>query len=142
MNTVGERLEYARKQKGLTYDKLGSYVNVGGDAVRASIKRNSIKDYYLNVFSDKLHICRDWLLTGEGEMLGTTSESTNGMKEVIDFLDAQSKMGGSSSNKALEEENKYHELSTARKQVIVFQREEIERLKEEIERLKEELKNP
>jgi hypothetical protein len=143
MNNIAERLDYARKQAGLTYIKLGSYVNIGGDAVRASIRRNSIKDYYLNVFSEKLSIRKDWLLTGEGNMLRTTPEaSINGMKEIIDFLDAQSKMGGSESNKATVEENKHQELSSARRQVIILQKEEIERLKEEIKILKKELKNP
>ena len=65
---IAERLEYLRKQKGLSYKDLGDIINRTGDTVRKAIERGSIKEVHLNTFSYSLGINKNWLLTGEGEM--------------------------------------------------------------------------
>lgn len=36
MDTIGERFDYARKQKGLSYREIGDLLKITGDAVRKS----------------------------------------------------------------------------------------------------------
>ncbi|WP_271728734.1 hypothetical protein [Aquimarina algiphila] len=69
MTNSGERLDYARKQIGLTYKELGDIVGITESGIRLSIKRNTVKDHYINLISDKTGINKNWLLNGEGEML-------------------------------------------------------------------------
>ncbi|TDO67092.1 phage repressor protein C with HTH and peptisase S24 domain [Flavobacterium chryseum] len=76
MNTIAERFEYARKQLGLSYRAIGELFEVTSDAVNKSIKRDSIKALYINTFSDKYGISKDWILKGEGEMK-TENENSN-----------------------------------------------------------------
>ena len=133
MSTIGERLEYARLQRGLTYNQLGDYVGVGGDAIRIAVKRDTVKAYYLNVFAEKLDINKEWLLNGEGDMLNDTP---NGLKSVLGYFDKQSKAGASKSSNPINEEFSYKELAIAREEIIALQKEEIARLKKKIEILK------
>lgn len=67
MNTIGGRFDYARKQVGLSYKKLGELFGITGDAVRKSIERDNIKPNYINTFSDKYGIPKDWIEKAEGE---------------------------------------------------------------------------
>lgn len=69
METIGERLEHFKKQNGLTYKDLGDVLGITSDAIRVAINRNKIKDFYINIISEKLKISKDWLLTGDGEMI-------------------------------------------------------------------------
>ncbi|AUC15452.1 hypothetical protein BTO06_09995 [Tenacibaculum sp. SZ-18] len=69
MNTVGERLEFLRKQKGKSYQALADLIGgISGDAIRKAIQRNNVKDFYVNIISDKLRINKEWLISGQGEM--------------------------------------------------------------------------
>ncbi len=75
MDTIGERLDYIRKEKGKSYQALADLVgDISGDAIRKAIKRNNIKDYYINVLSEKLGINKKWLKTGEGNIYNNETQ--------------------------------------------------------------------
>ncbi|EJL66912.1 S24 family peptidase [Flavobacterium sp. CF136] len=76
MNTVAERFDYARKELGLSYRELGELFEVTSDAVNKSIKRDSIKPKYINTFSDKFRISKEWILNGTGKMKEENDNST------------------------------------------------------------------
>ena len=89
MNTISQRLETARKHQGLTYKKLGDLVGITESGMRLSIKRNNVKEYYINIISDKTKINKDWLLTGKGEMIKEETPSNlsvNNIAGIINFL--------------------------------------------------------
>lgn len=69
MNTIGERLVYARKQRGFTQAQLAetSYVS---RAVIANIEtgRFSAQTVALVAICNALNINKEWLIDGEGEM--------------------------------------------------------------------------
>ncbi len=68
-DTIKDRIEYIRRQKGLTYRQLAEIIgSISGDAVRKAIQKNNLKDYYINIISEKLRINKDWLLKGEGDI--------------------------------------------------------------------------
>lgn len=69
MTTKGQRIEHIKNQKGLSYNQLASLIgNVSGDAIRKAIQRDNLKEYYINILSDKLGINKNWIETGEGEI--------------------------------------------------------------------------
>lgn len=69
MDTIGERLDFARKQKGKSYAALAEHIGgISGDAIRKAIKRDTVKDYYINTLSEYLRINKEWILTGKGEI--------------------------------------------------------------------------
>jgi len=86
METIAERLQYARKQKGLSFKNLGEMVGVSGDAIRKAIDRNSIKAYHLNIISEKLGLSKEWLEHGTGDMHG---RKPNDINSVIDYFKSQ-----------------------------------------------------
>lgn len=98
MNTVSERIEYLKKNKGLTYSDLAKELGISGDAVRIALKRNSLKEYYINIISEKFGISKDWIINGEGSM-----ENTSG---VLSKITEQTEQYITNSNG-----NKYKELS-------------------------------
>jgi hypothetical protein len=67
MNTIAERVDYSRKQIGLSYKALGELFGITWDAVRKTIERNNIKPIYINTFSDKYKIPKEWIEKGIGE---------------------------------------------------------------------------
>ncbi|QKX05396.1 hypothetical protein HN014_10875 [Aquimarina sp. TRL1] len=69
MEKPGERLDYARKQLGLTYKALGEIVGITESGMRLSIVRNKLKEYHLNLISSETGINKEWVLTGKGDML-------------------------------------------------------------------------
>lgn len=75
METVGERLNYARKQLGLTYKEMSAIVDLKGDAIRIAITRNSVRDVYLNILCKELGINKNWLLNGVGDWIAPNSET-------------------------------------------------------------------
>lgn len=78
METCAERFDYARKQLGLSNRELGELFGITSDAVNKSIKRDSIKAIYINTFSDKYGISKDWIIEGKGEMkLATKKKEVN-----------------------------------------------------------------
>jgi transcriptional regulator with XRE-family HTH domain len=83
MNTIGNRLEYVRKQKGFTYSQLADLVGITGDAIRIAVKRDKVKDYYINVFSEKFEINRDWLLTGNGDIISSDPTEMEAIKSYL-----------------------------------------------------------
>lgn len=88
METIGERLNYVRLQKGLTYKQLGEMVGIKEGAVRAGIKNNAIKPYYINVYVEKLQVTKQWLETGEGDWQG---REIGDMRSVADYLANEAK---------------------------------------------------
>lgn len=83
METIGQRVEYVRKQKGLTYGQLADFVGITGDAIRIAVKRDKVKDFYVNVFSEQLQINRDWLITGEGDMISSSPIEITSVKNYL-----------------------------------------------------------
>jgi len=75
METVGERLNYARKQLRLTYKEMSAIVDLKGDAIRLAITRNSVRDVYINILCKELGINKNWLLNGEGDWIAPNSET-------------------------------------------------------------------
>lgn len=68
MDTIGERIEFVRKKRGLSYPKMAMLIGtVKGDALRKAIKSDSVKEYYVTLISNKLNVNEDWILTGDGE---------------------------------------------------------------------------
>lgn len=71
MDTIGKRVDYVRKENGLSYEQLAALVGgIKGDAIRKAISRNTLKPMYINLISDKLGVSRQWIETGEGEIPG------------------------------------------------------------------------
>ncbi|WP_024772957.1 helix-turn-helix domain-containing protein [Aquimarina macrocephali] len=68
MDTKGERIEFVRKKRGLSYPKMANLIGtIKGDALRKAIKSDSVKEYYITLISNKLNINEEWILTGNGE---------------------------------------------------------------------------
>jgi transcriptional regulator with XRE-family HTH domain len=92
MQTIGERIEHIKKQKGLSYRQLAEIIgDVTGDAIRKAINRNNVKEFYINKISDKLRINKEWILTGNGEMSNSTNINKEGENQIyIDVSDKKS----------------------------------------------------
>ena len=67
MDTIYERFEFSRKELGISYAELGDLFEISGDAVRKGVIRGNLKKSYLNKFSDKYFIDKDWLFNNVGE---------------------------------------------------------------------------
>lgn len=117
METIGERLNYARKELGKTFDDIASLIDSTGNGIRIAIKRNNVKDIYLDILCEKLNISKDWLKYGTGEMLLPNNE-----KLVKEYL--------SSVEIGMVKENDYKD------EIIILLKEKIENLKIEMELLK------
>lgn len=85
MDTIGKRLEYVKKQKGFTFSQLGEIVGITGESIRIAINRDNIKEYYLNLFSEKLEIDREWLLTGAGDWQGKKRTEENFVNDCLGY---------------------------------------------------------
>lgn len=70
--TISKRL--ARRHLGLSYASLGQPLGISESAVRQFIKRNNVRILYLDILQDEFGINRNWVETGEGEMIITTSQ--------------------------------------------------------------------
>jgi len=68
MNTLGERLKYARKSKGYTQDTLANTIGVSRGVI-FNIEKNKTEpqNIVINAICQTLGISREWLLTAEGE---------------------------------------------------------------------------
>ncbi len=78
MKTIGERVDFVRKEQGLSYQALADIIGgISGDGVRKAISRNTVKGYYINIISDKLGINKNWLLNGEGDLKSSSFQNTS-----------------------------------------------------------------
>lgn len=74
--TRAERLEAARRYLKLTYQNMGDVINMSGAGVRKFIERDNVRDLYLDIFQKEFGISTNWVETGSGEMIvSTTGES-------------------------------------------------------------------
>lgn len=83
MDTVGERLEYFKKQNGLTYKDYGDALGITSDAIRISISRNKVREFYINIISEKFGISKSWLMDGKGDILLPKKTLSNSNDENI-----------------------------------------------------------
>jgi len=72
--TKGQRINLARKHLKFSFKRLGDYIDVSEAGVRAFIERNNVRDLYLDIFEKKLGISKNWIETGEGDMILQTVE--------------------------------------------------------------------
>lgn len=82
LNTIGERLNYARKQANLTYTQLAVKIGGGvlGTALSTAFLRDTVKDYYKSRIIEILGLNVEWVENGEGEMYVGKKE---GKKNII-----------------------------------------------------------
>ena len=75
MNTLGERLNYARKQKGYTQDSLAQTIGVSRGVI-FNLEKNKTEPQaiVINAVCQILKINKEWLTDGTGDM-----ESGNSM---------------------------------------------------------------
>lgn len=69
MNTLGERLNYARKKNGYTQDSLAEAIGVSRGVI-FNLEKNKTEPQtiVINAICDVLKINKDWLIFGNGEM--------------------------------------------------------------------------
>ena len=69
MNTIGDRLTYARKKRGYTQEALAQEIGVSRGVIFNLEKgKSDPQTIVINALCQTLAINRHWLLTGEGEM--------------------------------------------------------------------------
>lgn len=70
MNTLGERIRYARKFRGITQTQITEACGISSGNL-SGIENNKVSPTAATLFSLKriLQVSVDWLLTGEGDML-------------------------------------------------------------------------
>lgn len=76
MNTLGERLNYARKKNGYTQDSLANSIGVSRGVI-FNLEKNKTEPQtiVINAICQTLNINKDWLINGIGEMEDTNSNS-------------------------------------------------------------------
>lgn len=79
MNTLGERLNYARKKSGFTQDSLAESIGVS----RGVILPQAI---VINAICQTLKLNKDWLTNGDGEM-EDTSEASQSAKILAELYE-------------------------------------------------------
>ena len=69
MNTLGERLNYARKQKGYTQDSLAQTIGVSRGVI-FNLEKNKTEPQaiVINAVCQILNINKEWLTDGTGDM--------------------------------------------------------------------------
>ncbi|MCI8497676.1 MAG: helix-turn-helix transcriptional regulator [Clostridiales bacterium] len=69
MNTLGERLNYARKKNGYTQDSLAETIGVSRGVI-FNLEKNKTEPQVIviNAICQTLKINKDWLINGTGEM--------------------------------------------------------------------------
>ncbi len=85
MDSLGERLIYARKNKGYTQDALAETIGVSRGVI-FNLEKNKTEPQMIviNAISQCLKINKNWLLTGEGEM-SDTDEAVQSAKVLSDI---------------------------------------------------------
>ena len=87
MGTLGDRLNYARKQKGYTQDSLAESIGVSrGVIFNLEKNKNDPQTIVINAICQTLKIRKDWLMNGTGEMEDTseTSRSAKILSELYE----------------------------------------------------------
>lgn len=76
MNTLGERLNYARKRNGYTQDSLAESIGVSRGVI-FNLEKNKTEPQIIviNAICQTLKINKDWLINGIGEMENITEAS-------------------------------------------------------------------
>lgn len=69
MNTLGERLHYARKKSGYTQESLATSIGVSRGVI-FNLEKNKTEPQAIvaNAICDILNINKDWLINGQGNM--------------------------------------------------------------------------
>lgn len=97
LNTVGKRLNYARKQAGKTYTQLAELIDDGvtGNALNTAFNRDTTKAAYVNKIIDLLGLSKEWVEEGVGEMYADGKpiaiKTKNELKQVPfeEFMEAK-----------------------------------------------------
>lgn len=88
MNTLGERLNYARKKNGYTQDSLATAIGVSRGVI-FNLEKNKTEPQaiVINAICSTLKIKKDWLVNGKGEMEETidTSQSAKVLAELYNI---------------------------------------------------------
>ena len=96
MDTLGERLNYARKKNGYTQDSLASAIGVSRGVI-FNLEKNKTEPQAIVIYAicSTLKIKKDWLVNGEGEMEETidTSQSAKVLAELYNIAKAAKEIG-------------------------------------------------
>lgn len=78
LNTEADRLNYARKQAGKTFNELAELIgnDATGNALNTALNRNTVKEYYKEKIIEVLHLNRRWVELGEGEVYVDNTETS------------------------------------------------------------------
>lgn len=84
MSTVSSRLKYFFTAKKLNQVKVSEDLSIDYNALKMQIHRNSIKEAYIDMICNRYGVSKQWLLTGEGDMItdaykGLTIETPSGV---------------------------------------------------------------
>ena len=89
MDTLGERLNFARKKKGYTQHSLANIIGVSRGVI-FNLEKNITEPQtiVINAICQELKINKDWLLTGTGEMENDiiTFQSAKTLAELYDII--------------------------------------------------------
>lgn len=88
MDTLGDRLIYARKKNGYTQDSLAELIGVSrGVIFNIEKKKTEPQTIVINALCQALKINKEWLLYGTGEMEDTSkaSQSAKILAELYDI---------------------------------------------------------
>lgn len=78
MNTLGERLKHARKNKGFTQETLADAIGVSrGVIFNLEKDKTEPQTIVINAICQTLNVSKDWLVSGTGEMDDSTKTLQN-----------------------------------------------------------------
>ncbi len=84
MDTLGERLRYARKKNGYTQDSLAGTIGVSrGVIFNLEKNKTTPQTIVVNSICQTLKIDKDWLINGTGEM---NFSSDNEKQAIVDEI--------------------------------------------------------
>lgn len=87
MNTLGERLNHARKKNGFTQDSLAESIGVSrGVIFNLEKNKSEPQSIVINAICHTLRINRDWLINGAGDM-EDTSEASESAKILAELYE-------------------------------------------------------
>lgn len=105
MNTLGDRLNYARKKNGYTQDSLAELIGVSRGVI-FNLEKNKTEpqNIVINALCQTLKINKVWLMEGTGEM-EDTNEASQSAKILAELYEVA---------KGLSEEEQYYLLDTVK----------------------------
>lgn len=105
MNTLGDRLNYARKKNGYTQDSLAELIGVSRGVI-FNLEKNKTEpqSIVINALCQTLKINKVWLMEGTGEM-EDTNEASQSAKILAELYEVA---------KGLSEEEQYYLLDTVK----------------------------